>query len=42
MIRRIVLAALVVASFVLIAHIQSENLRLPVNADPILYFLFPR
>ena len=42
MIRRIVLGALVVASFVLIARIQNENLRVPVNGDPIIFFVFPR
>jgi hypothetical protein len=41
-IRRIVLVVLVVASMALIARIQCDNLRVPVNPDPIYYFLLDR
>jgi hypothetical protein len=40
--RRIIALALAIASVVLIARIQGDNLRLPVNPDPIYYFLFDR
>jgi hypothetical protein len=40
--RRIIALVLAIASVVLITRIQGENLRMPVNPDPIYYFLLDR